>query len=98
MLQLPSPAVMSPACGPEGASGQRLQLQQQGEGGTRKSVCAHLVPKHCSSQSFVRSLCMDTDFSSAFLAYQVYIHHPKCLFNPIRAVFSWGLDLSLMSA
>lgn len=55
---------------------------------------ALLLPGLC----VILALWIDTDFSSAFLAYQVYIHHPECLFNPIRAVFSCGLDLSLMSA
>lgn len=71
------------------------------EGGRRQKKCVcvsgtkvPLLPELC----LILALWIGPDFSSAFLAYQVYIHHPECLFNPIRAVFSWGLGLSLMSA
>lgn len=97
MLQFPSPAEVSPACSPEGGAsvapttgGGRLQEKRVCASGTKVPLLPELCP--------ILALCINTDFSSAFLACQVYIHHPKCLFNPIRAVFIWGLDLSLMSA
>lgn len=99
-LQILGPAVVS--AGGSGACSQLLWSREclsvalvapAMKGGTGKGARAPQAPTYCCSKSFfclIPALQMDPDFSSAFLTYQGCIHHPACLFNPIRAMFNWG--------